>query len=81
MARGTVTFDRDICKGCGLCIAVCPEHMIAIDEAAINKLGYHPADVIVGTEDDCIACVRCVDMCPDCGITLIKADNPRPSRS
>ena len=22
--QGTVTFNRDICKGCGLCVAECP---------------------------------------------------------
>jgi len=71
-AKGTVEFDRDICKGCGLCVSTCPVHMLAMDDQVINVKGYHPAHVIAGREDDCIACARCFDMCPDQVITVVK---------
>ena len=71
-AKGTVEFERDICKGCGLCVSVCPEHMLAMDEQVINVKGYHPAQVIEGREDDCIGCARCFDLCPDQVITVVK---------
>ncbi|MBO7349181.1 MAG: 4Fe-4S binding protein, partial [Spirochaetales bacterium] len=30
-----VTFNEDICKGCGLCVDACPKHILAIDR---NKI-------------------------------------------
>ena len=32
----------DRCKGCGLCVDVCPKHVLALDESVVNALGYHP---------------------------------------
>ena len=40
--QGTVTFNRDICKGCGLCVAACATHLLVLDESEINRKGYHP---------------------------------------
>lgn len=37
-----ITFDSDRCKGCELCAAVCPKHIIAVDPRSINRKGYHP---------------------------------------
>ena len=31
-----ITFDSDRCKGCELCTAVCPKHIVAIDQDAIT---------------------------------------------
>jgi len=72
MAKGSVAFQRDLCKGCGLCVSVCPEHMLAMDERVINRLGYHPAHVIAGMEDACIGCALCAVMCPDLVIAVEK---------
>nr|NLI51707.1 4Fe-4S binding protein [Propionibacterium sp.] len=72
MAKGRVAFDRDLCKGCGLCVSVCPEHMLELDTATINRKGYHPAHVVEGREDDCIGCALCAVMCPDQVITVEK---------
>ena len=43
--RGKVTFDTERCKGCELCTAVCPKHIVVIDQNTINHKGYHPAAV------------------------------------
>lgn len=72
MAKGTVAFDRDRCKGCGLCVSVCPVHMLTLDDSVINRLGYHPAHVAAGREEDCIGCALCAVMCPDQVITVEK---------
>ena len=32
-----VTFDSDRCKGCELCTAVCPKHIVAIDMKVMNR--------------------------------------------
>ena len=43
MAKMTV--NRDTCKGCGLCVQVCPKKIISLDKKALNQKGYHPACV------------------------------------
>ena len=30
MAKGRVTIDEVICKGCGLCVSVCPKNVLAL---------------------------------------------------
>ena len=65
-----VTFQTDICKGCGLCVSACPKGCLAIDTEQINKKGYSP--VVMKDEDKCIGCAFCATMCPDCGITVEK---------
>jgi 2-oxoglutarate ferredoxin oxidoreductase subunit delta len=62
-AKGVVTFDTDRCKGCELCVSVCPVDIVAINTTQINKKGYHPATVT--DPDKCIACANCAVMCPD----------------
>lgn len=68
MAKGKVTFNQDICKGCGLCVPVCPVNILALDEQAINRKGYHPATVV--EPEKCIGCANCALMCPDLVITV-----------
>lgn len=67
-ARGRVTFEQDLCKGCNLCVSVCPVNILILDETKINARGYHPADVT--DNDKCIACQNCAIMCPDLVITV-----------
>ena len=65
-----VTFSSDLCKGCGLCVSVCPKKIIAIDTSSLNKKGYHPAHVI--DMSACLGCAMCATMCPDVIITVEK---------
>lgn len=67
-ARGTVFFNENICKGCGLCTGVCPVKIVTLDTTRINAKGYHPATVT--DMDKCIGCANCATMCPDCVITV-----------
>ena len=39
MAKGKVTFNEDICKGCELCVSVCPKKIISLNADKINKKG------------------------------------------
>ncbi|MGI6537166.1 MAG: 4Fe-4S dicluster domain-containing protein [Caldicoprobacterales bacterium] len=68
MAR--VTFNEDLCKGCKLCVAVCPKKIVKIAEDRINNKGYHPATV--EEMDKCIGCAFCAMMCPDVVIEVEK---------
>ena len=41
-----VTFRTERCKGCGLCVDVCPKKILALDTATLNGKGYHPAVIV-----------------------------------
>jgi 2-oxoglutarate ferredoxin oxidoreductase subunit delta len=59
--------DKDRCKGCGLCVDVCPKHVLEISDK-INTKGYFPA--YQARSEDCIFCAICCTMCPDVAITI-----------
>ena len=40
-----VTFNTDLCKGCGLCVDACPKKILAISKTIINKNGHFPAEM------------------------------------
>nr|WP_325257299.1 4Fe-4S dicluster domain-containing protein [uncultured Oscillibacter sp.] len=64
-----LTFRQDRCKGCGLCVAVCPKHILTL-ESGTNVKGYHPASCT--EEAACIGCASCAKMCPDSIIAIQK---------
>ena len=66
--KGKVIFNEDICKGCGLCVPVCPVDILALEKVRINKKGYHPAGV--EEPEKCIGCANCAMVCPDLVITV-----------
>ena len=59
--------DGDRCKGCGLCVTVCPKNVLALSEE-VNSKGYFPA--YRARPDDCIYCALCCVMCPDVAIQI-----------
>jgi len=65
-----VTFNTERCKGCGLCIEVCPKKILELDQSSLNSKGYHPAKVT--DQSNGIACLLCATMCPDCVIKVEK---------
>ena len=71
MAKGRLVFRSDRCKGCELCVSVCPKKILKPDEMNVNAKGYHP--VTVTDENECIGCASCAVMCPD-GIINVYAE-------
>lgn len=63
-----LTFNTDLCKGCGLCVDACPKHILAISKEKINAKGHHPAEIT--DQSLCIGCAFCATMCPDCIIKV-----------
>jgi 2-oxoglutarate ferredoxin oxidoreductase subunit delta len=55
--------NRQWCKGCGICIAFCPKHVLELDDS--DK-------VIAVRTQDCTACAMCALRCPDMAITVEK---------
>lgn len=65
-----VTIKDDHCKGCGLCVSVCPKKILRISEHRLNAKGFRPAEVADPAQ--CIACAFCATICPDVVITVEK---------
>ena len=72
---GKIALDSESCKGCYLCISVCPEKVIAVSDK-LNQKGYYPAQFIEAAADDadrkCIGCATCAVICPDVAIEVYR---------
>ena len=69
--KNRITIDKERCKGCSLCIPVCPKNVIGLSED-FNAKGWRYA--CVEKESDCTACKQCYMMCPDVAIRIWKED-------
>lgn len=65
-----VSFQDELCKGCGLCVSVCPKSILQLDKDRLNSKGYHP--VSCSDQSMCIGCAFCAVQCPDSVITVEK---------
>jgi len=63
-----VIIDKNICKGCDICVSVCPKKILQLSQTEINSKGYAPAECT--DESACIACMFCGQMCPDVAIEI-----------
>lgn len=61
-----IEIREQACRGCRMCVDVCPTQVFEYDEAA------HLARVRV--REDCIACLSCAYLCPSGALT--HADYP-----
>lgn len=68
-SRGSLSFVRDLCVGCGLCWRVCPAAAI---EPARDERGERPVFHI----GRCIFCYLCVEACPRKAIKGSKEQAP-----
>lgn len=59
--------EADVCKGCGLCVSVCPKQVLEISKK-VNAKGYFPA--YQERPEDCITCAICCNICPDVAISI-----------
>ncbi|MCK4261526.1 4Fe-4S binding protein [bacterium] len=66
---GKVIIDEERCKGCQLCVEICPKHILTIAEST-NSFGYQPARV--ANDEECTGCALCAQMCPDLAIEVYK---------
>jgi len=64
-----IMINDKYCKGCGICIEMCPRGVLQFSEK-INEKGYHipyPKNL-----EKCIACHQCEMYCPDQAITVVE---------
>ena len=71
MARkGKVVINRELCKGCYLCIRACPVKALEKDTEP-NSTGTYPSKPLE-SEGKCIACGNCYEVCPDVCIEVFE---------
>lgn len=63
-----IYIDAHSCKGCGLCVSVCPKKILQLDIHGLNEKGYAPA--VITDRKQCILCGFCTTICPDVAITM-----------
>ena len=63
--KKTLIINREWCKGCGICVALCPQDALILDEDETSRLE-HP--------DKCTLCRACELHCPDLAIELGEAE-------
>jgi len=70
--------DGERCKGCGLCVTVCPKKVLEISGEG-NAMGYFPA--YQARPEDCVRCTACCIMCPDVAITITETVEDRAQQA
>jgi len=63
-----IIIDPQACKGCNLCVAECPKHVLSPGKTRTSK-GYHMPEA---NEIECVVCRSCERVCPDFAISVIK---------
>lgn len=59
---GTISIDRDLCIGCGLCVTVCKDFELILEQ---GKARQRPSPLF-----GCIACGHCMAVCPKGAIAI-----------
>ncbi len=56
-----IVINTNWCKGCRICVSVCPKHVLAMDQLVATVVDL----------DSCIVCGLCEMSCPDFCIEVI----------
>jgi len=70
----SVRVKKERCKGCRLCIEVCPANVFSVSQN-FNRMGVHYVEAKGEGKNICTGCQRCVIICPDVAIEILKTTN------
>ena len=76
--KGKPDISIELCKGCRLCVEVCPQKALEMS-AKVNNRGLKYA-VLTGP-DKCNGCGLCVIMCPDCAIEIVGEEERKETKT
>lgn len=68
-----IEIEAAYCKGCGICIYICPKNVLGVS-SVVNSRGYYAPEVV--EVEACSKCRQCELFCPDFAI-FIKNDQER----
>ena len=69
---------REYCKGCALCVAVCPAGCLRLSDE-VTDAGVLPAEVVETA--DCTGCLQCHTVCPDAAIEVYESPRAKAGSS
>ncbi len=52
--------DRDRCKGCRICVSICPYNALEMSDKKTHRGYFYPIE-----NGNCTACRQCLYACPD----------------
>ena len=61
METKKITIDKKMCKGCGICVALCPKKILSLDMHG---------NIVISDRENCIGCRQCEYHCPDFAIRM-----------
>lgn len=64
-----IIINQDKCKGCFLCVNFCPQGLVK-KSVKLNKQGLNFVEF--DSSGECIGCMQCAVICPDCCIEVYK---------
>lgn len=67
--RGWIEVNEMFCKGCELCVAACPQTVLALDVEHLTPKGYHPVHLKL---EGCTGCYVCAIVCPEAALTVYR---------
>ncbi|MDY0296182.1 MAG: 4Fe-4S dicluster domain-containing protein [Acidobacteriota bacterium] len=72
--KNELTVVSVYCKGCGLCVDICPTGTLELEDNMTSKFG---VSVKVAAPEYCIGCQMCESRCPDFAIFVNYKQNSR----
>ncbi|RLE68179.1 MAG: hypothetical protein DRJ45_08350 [Thermoprotei archaeon] len=72
MKKNRIIINEEWCKGCGMCVWICPSKVLALSLEELNSRGYHPVQAVY--PEKCIGCQLCEYICPDFAIFIEKEE-------
>ncbi|GHV37255.1 hypothetical protein FACS1894187_13540 [Synergistales bacterium] len=63
----SVTIDKNLCKGCALCVTACSKNVFEIG-TEVNQKGFSVS--VAARAGDCVQCGVCEKTCPDLAIRV-----------
>jgi len=67
-ASPRIVISEELCKGCGICIALCPMKVLDRSDKLSSRGVYPPVSV---NGNKCTACRICQHYCPDLAIYIV----------
>ncbi len=75
--KGWIEVNEMYCKGCELCVPVCPQDVMNLDISRLTPKGYHPVHLVA---EGCTGCAICAVVCPDAALTVYR-EAKKPARA
>ena len=63
----SITVDKACCKGCNICLAVCPKKVLVKSKKRNN---YGTTMPNISKIEECVVCRMCEKLCPDGAINV-----------